>query len=154
MANLCVNWVFGDLTIYAATSAGQDRLVLVEDGITGWDAPPVRRQRDPASRINGANVFHAYTHGHIVQVQATMSLESVGHEDGLTAAYSAAYDALEAAVKTALFAKLNTPTAFGPSGGGTINCVYGSEGEELVFSGPMINRLCTFVLLEADTIID
>lgn len=158
MANLCNDWEFGEgstgLTIYANEADGQDRLVLIEDGIEGWDSPPVRRQRDPASRTDGANVFFAYFHGRIIRVRATMSLGSTGHENGLTAAYSAAYDALESSVIAALEANLNVPTAFGPSGGSTIDCVYGTDDEEVTFTGPMINRLCTFVLLEADEIID
>ena len=163
MPDLCVNWTFGSLTIYASPADGPtdspaDRLVLVQDGISGWDAPPIRRPRDPASRQDGANVFHAYDHGKIIVVQATMSIGSTGHEDGLTTAYMTAYNNLEAAVKSVLFGALNTPTAFGctPTGGSpeSIQAVYGDEGGEVTFTGPQMNRLCTFTLLEADAIID
>lgn len=152
----CVDYVFGDLTLHWEAGS-DDRLVLVEDGILGINAAPVRRQRDPKSRTSGPLVFQAYGHGRVIPVRATMSIGSTGHENGLTDAYLAAYNALEASVVSKLAAKLNTPTslAWTPTGGGaqSVTCVYGIDGEAVEFTGPAINRLCSFTLIEADAII-
>lgn len=156
MADVCCQYTFGSVTLNPADES-TDHLRLMDDGMVGLDSRPVRRQRDPASRTDGAIVFHAYFHGRVIQVKALMVIGTTGHEDGLTAEYLTAYNTLEAAIVSALEGLVNTPTnlSWTPTGGSpqTLSCVYGADGSEVTFTGPMIARVCEFTLVEASAII-
>jgi len=156
MADLCVEYTFGSVTINEQDST-MDRLVLPADGVTGLDGRPIRRQVDPRGQIDGSLVFTAFFSARVIVFKGYVEINSVPWPGSITTAYASAVMNLEDSVKTTLEGLMNTPTAltWTQSNGNaeSVTCVYGMPGGELQFGGEMAVPTFQFTLVEAASVI-
>ncbi len=156
MADLCVAYTFGGLTINSQSDTA-DRLVLPDDGVTGLDGRPIRRQVDPRGVIDGSIVFEAFFAARLITFKGYVEINTVDWAGSMTTAFAAAVMNLEDSVKSTLEGLINTPTnlTWTQSNGNaeSVSCVYGMPGGELQFGGPMALPTFQFTLVEATTFV-
>lgn len=149
MADLCCPYTVAGLTINAATG---DTLGVAEDGITGLDGRPIRRQIDPRGQADGGILHTARFGPRIIRFKTIVQIRSVPVK--ANDAYFAAINAVETAVIAALEAVLNSDTtlAWTPTGQSaqSLTVRYGVAGEEVRFPGTMMSKTCLFALVAAD----
>lgn len=156
MADLCVEYSFAGLTINEQDPT-QNRMVLPDDGVTGLDGRPIRRQVDPRGQIDGGLVFTGFFGPRVIVFKGFLEINTVSFLGAVTPAYASAVMALEDTIKSALEGVLNSPsnlTYTQSNGTGvTISCVYGMPGGEVQFGGGMVVPTFQFTLIEASAII-
>ena len=150
MADLCCAYVLPGFTINNATD-GVDRAVLGPDGVTGLDGAPIRRQIDPKGQTDGGILHTARFGPRIITFTGFLEIRSV--VPGQNDAYYTAINALEAAMVSGLEGIRNSShnLTWTPTGGSgkSISVRYGVEGQEIQFTGSMLDKGFSFSLVAA-----
>jgi len=151
VADLCCQYTFVGIKLNDATP-DTDRLILGEDGVTGLDGAPIRKEIDDQGQSDGSIVHPAFFGGRIITFKGFCHIRSVPVE--MNDAYYTALNVLEAAVTAALQGALNSESAltWTPTGGSgkSILCTYGDQGGEIQFGGSMLEKSFTFTLVAAN----
>lgn len=153
MADLCCPYTFGGITINS-TTPGTDRLILGENGVVGLDGAPIRAEIDDQGQSDGGIVHPKLYAARIITFTGFCHIQSAPKSTDSTSSYVAALNALEAAVISALEAKLNTAdtlswTPYGQSAR-SLSCTYGTQGGEIKFGGVMLEKTFEFTLVAED----
>lgn len=151
MADICATYTYAGVTINGdpASNALVIDLDSADDGITGLDGAPIRRQVDPLASTNGGDSQEAWWGHRIITFSGLCQIGTVPVND--IASYRAALMTLQAAVIAALEAQRDSAAtlAWTPANGGvhTISCKYGMPGGEIRFGGPLYKTKFSFTLL-------
>lgn len=130
MADICCQYTYVGIKLND-TTAGANRLVLDDDGVSGLDGAPVRSQVDPKGLTSGGLVHPKLLGVRIILFKGFVHIQTT--DPSQTTAYNTAMNVLEAAVIAALEGALNSASnlTWTPTGGSgkSISCTYGVPGQ-------------------------
>lgn len=156
MADTCATFNFGSVVVNPDPTT--DGLQTTDEGdVQGLDGAPITGQIDPkgaAAGASGSIVQNKALRGRVIVFTGFVHIGTEITEEGGTPNVGAIRQktvAVEKAVVAALEALLNTPTALtwtdAEGDSFSITATYGTEGGEITFSGPMLNRAYSFTLV-------